>query len=208
MSVWLVVPVKSLRDGKSRLAPALGPAERCALIERLLVRTLEQAAHFPGLGRTLLISSCEEARARANACGARVLEERAPGGLNNALRQAQLALSELGATRMLIVSSDLPLLQAQDLRHLASASSADTVVLAPDRSKQGTNGLCLHTSVSFDFSFGPKSFERHLACVRQLNMQSAVVDRPGLAFDIDIPDHLAELRASAAPIGCVALTAR
>jgi 2-phospho-L-lactate guanylyltransferase len=195
MSVWLVVPVKSLRDGKSRLAPALGSAERRAFIEWLLVRTLEQAAHFPGLERTLLVSPCEAARASATACGARVLEEHAPGGLNNALRQAQLALSELGATRMLTVSSDLPLLRAQDLRHLASASSAGTVVLAPDRNRQGTNGLCLHTSVCFDFSFGPNSFERHLDCVRQLSMQSVIVDRPGLAFDVDIPDHLTELRA-------------
>ena len=208
MSVWLVVPVKSLRDGKSRLAPALGSAERYAFIEWLLVRTLEQAAHFPGLERTLVVSACEEARARASACGARALEEHAPGGLNHALRQAQLALSELGAMRMLIVSGDLPLLQAQDLRHLASASAADTVVLAPDRNRQGTNGLCLHTCVPFEFSFGPNSFERHLYCIRQLNMRSVVVDRPGLAFDVDIPDHLAELRASAAPIGCVALRAR
>jgi 2-phospho-L-lactate/phosphoenolpyruvate guanylyltransferase len=194
MSVWLVLPVRSLRDGKTRLAPALDPAQRAALIEWLLVRTLEQAAQFPGLKRTLVVSPCEEARARASAFGARVLDEHPPGGLNQALRQSQLALSGLGATRMLMVACDLPLLRAEDLRRLASASSVDTVALAPDRGQQGTNGVCLETRAAFDFSFGPNSFERHLNCVGQLGMRSTIVDTPGLAFDVDTPEDLGELR--------------
>jgi 2-phospho-L-lactate guanylyltransferase len=132
MSLWLVVPVKSLRDGKSRLAPALSVAERRAFNQWLLVRTLRQAALFPGLERTLLVSACEEACACASAQGAQVLKERTLGGLNEALRQAQRWLSELGATRMLAVSGDLPLLRAQDLRQLAGAVSAHTIALAPD----------------------------------------------------------------------------
>ncbi|MEP6610133.1 MAG: hypothetical protein ABJA83_15870, partial [Burkholderiaceae bacterium] len=86
--------MKSLRDGKSRLAPALNPVERRALIEHLLARTLRQAAQFPGLERTVLVSACEDARARAKSLGAHVLEEHAPFGLNSALRQAQSALRE------------------------------------------------------------------------------------------------------------------
>jgi 2-phospho-L-lactate guanylyltransferase len=194
MSVWLVVPVRSLRDGKRRLAPALDTTQRSAFIETLLVRTLEQASQFPGLDRTLLVSPCEEARARASACGARVLDEHTPAGLNQALRQAQLALNDLDATRMLMVACDLPLLQADDLRRLAGASSVGTIALAPDRTRQGTNGICLEARVVFDFSFGPNSFERHLHCVRQLDMRSAIVDPAGLAFDVDTPEDLVELR--------------
>ncbi len=200
MSVWLVVPVKSLRDGKSRLASALNPAERRALIEHLLARTLQQAAQFPGLDRTLLVSACEDARARAKSLGANVLEEHAPFGLNSALRQAQSALREHGATRMLMVSCDLPLLEAEDLRALARASSADAVALAPDRGRQGTNGVCLPISIAFDFSFGTNSFARHLDCARERNLRSTAVDRPGLAFDVDLPEHLDELRAVDAPL--------
>ena len=194
MSVWLVVPVKSLREGKSRLAPALSAEQRCALVERLLADTLEQAAGFPGLERTLVVSPCEEAQARAAARGARVLEERPPGGLNGALRQAQLALAGLGATRMLVVSADLPLLHSDDLSCLAGRAAPGMVAIAPDRSRQGTNGLCVDATAAFEFSFGPNSFERHLECVRQMRMQSAVVYRAGLAFDIDLPEHLIELQ--------------
>jgi 2-phospho-L-lactate/phosphoenolpyruvate guanylyltransferase len=194
MSVWLVVPVKSLREGKSRLAPALSAKERSALIERLLTGTLEQAARFPGMERTLVVSPCAEVRALAAARGAHVLEERQPGGLNCALRQAQLALGEAGATLMLAVSADLPLLRSDDLICLAGQATAGTVALAPDRSRQGTNGLCLDASAAFDFSFGPNSFERHLECVRRMRMEAAIVHRSGLAFDVDLPEHLAELK--------------
>jgi 2-phospho-L-lactate/phosphoenolpyruvate guanylyltransferase len=195
MSPWLVVPVRSLRDGKSRLAPAFDAQQRRAFVEWLLVRTLERAAQFPGLERTLVVSACNEARAQASARGARVIEERAPGGLNNALRQAQLALRDAGVTRMLMVSSDLPLLQAEDLQCLAAASSAGAIAIAPDRTRQGTNGISLCAATDFDFSFGPNSFQRHLERLRQLDVDSTIVERTGLAFDVDVPNDLAELRA-------------
>lgn len=193
MSVWLVVPMKSLLEGKSRLAPALDHARRHALLERLLQHTLEQAAQFPGLERTLLVSACSEARARATGVGAQVLEERACVGLNGALRQAQLALRRLGAAHMLAVPCDLPLLAAEDLRRLAQAGSAHSVGIAPDRARQGTNGLCLEASLEFTFSFGPGSFLRHLEHVRQLRMQCVPVESAGLAFDVDLPEDLAHL---------------
>jgi 2-phospho-L-lactate guanylyltransferase len=195
VSLLLVVPVKSLRHGKSRLAPALDAQQRRAFVERLLVRTLERAARFPGLERTLVVSACSEARARASACGATVIEERAPGGLNNALGQARLALRNAGVTRMLMVSSDLPLLQPEDLQCLAAASSRGAIAIAPDRAGQGTNGIGLHAAMDFDFSFGPNSFQRHLERAQQLRVDSAIVKRAGLAFDVDLPVDLAELRA-------------
>ncbi len=195
LSPWLVVPVRSLRDGKSRLAPAFDAQRRRAFTECLLVRTLERAAQFPGLGRTLVISPCNEARARAGACGATAIEERAPGGLNNALRQAQLALRDAGGAHMLMVSSDLPLLEVEDLQCLAAASAGGAIAIAPDRSRQGTNGISLCAAMDFDFSFGPNSFQRHLERAQQLGVHSAIVERTGLAFDVDVPDDLAELGA-------------
>jgi 2-phospho-L-lactate guanylyltransferase (CobY/MobA/RfbA family) len=98
MSVWLVM-VRSLRDGKSRLAPALDLAQRA--LSSGFVHTLEQAAESL-TERTLVVSPCEEARA----CGelARVLNEQAPSGLNQALRQSQ-CVERLDATQMLMVAS-------------------------------------------------------------------------------------------------------
>ena len=42
-STWIVIPVRSLTDGKRRLAPVLDPDERAGLVRRMFLRTLEAA---------------------------------------------------------------------------------------------------------------------------------------------------------------------
>jgi 2-phospho-L-lactate guanylyltransferase len=191
----MVVPVRSLQDGKSRLASALKPAQRRAFMEALLTRTLQEAASVPGLERTLVVSPCKQALGFASAIGACTLEEQPPGGLNVALGQARIALKALGATRMMIVSSDLPLLRGQDLAALAAACDANTIAIAPDQTREGTNALCLDVARELTFLFGPDSFKRHLAGIVELGRMHAVVDRMGLGFDVDSPHHLQQLRA-------------
>ena len=192
-SIWAVIPVRSWRDGKQRLAPVLADEQRAALVQRLLAHTLEQATAFPGASRTLVVTACAEVSAWVGSLGIGVLRETSPGGLNNALRQAQDAVMALGASRMLVVSSDLPLLVGNDLRRLANAASHDVLAIAPDRADQGTNAMCLPVSCRFDFAFGPDSFARHCECAQMLGMERVIVRSPGLAFDVDLPIHLSEL---------------
>ena len=193
MSPWLVLPMKSLRDGKSRLACALDAQQRHELLEHLLLRVLERAAEFPGLGQTLLVSGCAQTLARVAGLGARILEETPGAGLNGALRQAQLELRRIGASRMLVIPCDLPLLETDDLRRLADGAALHRVAIAPDEDGEGTNGLCFEASLDFDFSFGPQSYARHVGHIRQAGLQHFAVNTPGLAFDLDLPQQLGRI---------------
>jgi len=184
MSVCLVLPLKSLHEGKTRLSSTLDAGERSALIGRLLAHVLDQAAVFPGLQNTILVSACEDARARAEQRGTRVLDEPVPG-LNPALGRALLAARALAYDKLMIVACDLPLLDADDLRCLAGAASRQAIALAPDRTGLGTNGMCLPAGIDFPFSFGEDSFARHCATVTRLGLQVARVERARLAFDVD-----------------------
>ena len=183
--------MKSLLAGKSRLAPVLDLVQRRALLERMFLHTLDQAAQFPGLDRTLVVSGCRVTRARAAALGAQVLEEDSGAGLNGGLRQAQLALRQRGASKILIVHCDLPLLNANDLRDLAQAGQASRIGIAPDRKHEGTNGLCIEASLDFGFSFGVDSFALHLEQAKIFGLQPDIVESGGLAFDVDLPEDLA-----------------
>lgn len=196
MGLWMVVPVRSLRDGKRRLAPLLDVAQRAALVRWLLDHTLEQAAEFPGISRTLVVTSCADVSVWVAKQGIRVLEESPPRGLNGALSQARSAVASLGGSRLLVVSCDLPLLQADDLEHLATAASDGRLALAPDRSEQGTNALCVPVSHAFDFAFGPDSFSRHREQADVLGLETVSVRRRGLSFDVDLPHDLYELQAT------------
>jgi 2-phospho-L-lactate guanylyltransferase len=192
MNTWLVIPVKSLHDGKSRLASALDPVQRRTFMDRLLVHTLKQAAAFPGLDRTLMVSACGETRARAAALGAQVLNE-SGCGLNAAVKRAHANIRQRGATQMLVIPCDLPFLCTEDLQYLSRLAMSKVIVVAPDRSLLGTNGLCFDAALDFGFEFGPDSYARHTNNAQRLQLDHAAAKRPGLAFDVDTPDDLAEL---------------
>jgi 2-phospho-L-lactate/phosphoenolpyruvate guanylyltransferase len=206
MNVCLVLPLKSLRNGKTRLQPVMRDAERFDLIDRLLTHTLAQAAEFPGLAKTVVVTACAEARARARSYGVRVLDEPVPG-LNHAVRHAHVSLRASPTTSMIVVPCDLPFLRADDLRALAEASAAPrTIALAPDRSRRGTNGIAVPIAADFEFAFGPNSFQRHRLAAERLHYAVVEIAQLPLAFDIDTPADLAEFRALASTEDSVVAT--
>ena len=127
---WIVVPVRSLTGGKRRLAPVLAPHERAGLIRRMLVRTLEAAAAAAGPA-VLVVSPDPAALALAREHGAAGLEEPRPIGLNRALALAAREVSRRGGEAMLVVSADLPGVEAADLRAMLPPPAPGGAVEAP-----------------------------------------------------------------------------
>lgn len=126
---WIVVPVRSLTGGKRRLAPVLEPHERAGLIRRMLVRTLEAAA---AAGPAVLVVSPDPAAlALAREHGAAGLEEPRTIGLNHALALAAREVSRRGGEAMLVVSADLPDVEAADLRAMLAPPASGGAVEAP-----------------------------------------------------------------------------
>lgn len=111
---WIVIPIRSLTDGKRRLAAVLGPHERAALVRRLFLRTLEAALEAGP--PVLVVSSDPGARKLAGEHGAAGLDEPRPIDLNHALEHAAGEAASRGARALLVVSADLPDLEVTDLR--------------------------------------------------------------------------------------------
>jgi 2-phospho-L-lactate guanylyltransferase len=87
--------------------------------------------------------------------------------------------------RVVVAHGDLPC--AGGLSGLAAGTG---IVLVPDRRRDGTNVAVVPTGARFRFSYGPGSFERHLAEARRVGLAVTVVDDPRLAFDVDSPPDL------------------
>lgn len=181
MTPWLVLPVKSLAGGKSRLAPHLTPDARRALNTRLLERSLALATGFAGARRTLVVSHCDEVLARASAAGAYALREPHPG-LNKGIAHAAEFLRHRQGERLIVLACDLPLASAEDL---ASLAAQDGVALATDRAGTGTNALSLPCGLAFQFRYGLNSRQLHTEEADRLGLPCQPVKRPGLAFDLD-----------------------
>ena len=194
-STWIVIPVRSLTDGKRRLAPVLGPDERAGLVRRMFLRTLEAAIEAGP--PVLVVSPDPAALALARGRGATGLEEPRPVELNHALELAAVEAAARGATALLVVSADLPDLGAEDLRAMLppppaapSAPAGAVVRIAPDEAGIGTNALYVRPPGLLSFEYGKTSCRRHLGQARARGARVERVDRPGLKFDLDTPDDL------------------
>ena len=191
----VVIPHRGLAAAKTRLAPRLAPDDRAALAERLLERVL-RVAHDAQDGEVVVISPDADLRAVTEPLGARLLIQRGLG-LNAGLEQARRDVASPGMSLLVVLHGDLPWLNVEDVRELIDRVPASGgMAIAPDRAGSGTNGLALRPPDCIPFRFGPGSFEAHVAAARAAGQPVAVVQRAGLAFDLDTPADLDRLLAA------------
>lgn len=185
----ILIPVKPFAEGKSRLAPVLDAAARAALARKLFTHVLTQALELRGEADVLVVSRDEDALARARAAGAGALREVCEGH-NPALAQALLDLDRQQRAPVLIVSSDLPWLAPDDLRVMLAPPAGVSVMIATDLEGQGTNALYLAHPALLRLRFGEGSRALHEAEAAKAALGCMVMQREGLARDIDTPDDL------------------
>jgi 2-phospho-L-lactate guanylyltransferase len=123
--------------------------------------------------------------------GARLVVQRGMG-LNEGLEQARDGALADRIELLVVLHGDLPNLAVDDVQALVAAVPGPPgVAIAPDRAGSGTNGLALRPPTAIGFRFGAGSFERHRRDAADREIGVALVERPGLAFDLDTPADLA-----------------
>lgn len=198
MNVWAIVPVKPLRDSKSRLAHILSPDQRAELTGDLLRRTLEILANVPAIQRTLVVSRDAGALKLARQHGAMTYEESDKQDLNMALTRAAHITAAQKADCALVLPADLPFLTAEDVTMVLEAASPEScnggngylsrrrgMAICSDHDDNGTNALLVCPPTGFAFQYGPGSFQRHLAEAERLGVPRCIVHAPGIKFDLD-----------------------
>ncbi|MGP9812731.1 2-phospho-L-lactate guanylyltransferase [Rhodopseudomonas sp. NSM] len=185
----VLIPCKPFELGKSRLAGALDAVGRKWLCERMLRQTLAAAVAAFGAEYVSVVSAAAQVRRMAASFAAATIDDSA-GDLNAALAAARdRLLSRTDApARLMILPIDLPYVEAETLRGIATAEAP--VVIVPDRKFDGTNLLCIDRAIAeaFRFGYGPGSFQRHFKAGQTQGTTPAVVIDQRLAFDLDEPD--------------------
>lgn len=199
MTIWAIIPVKPLRDGKSRLSHILSADERAALTSKFLNHTLATLTKVSAITRTLVISRDPAVLKIARPHGAQTFGEGEKQDLNQALTRATHIAAAQNASGVLVLPADLPFVTPEDvemmLMELAPAVNgngqhrlpyhARAMIICPDEVDDGTNGLYISPPVGFNFHYGPQSYHHHLAEAKRLGMSARVVHTPGLKFDLD-----------------------
>lgn len=190
MTLHIIIPVRPPEEGKTRLASALQPQARAALVEHMFRHVLSVATSATRPDCCLVVSRSAALRDIASAAGARVVAELGHG-LNAALAQAAGSLRTRDP--LLALFADLPLLCAEDVVAMAAMLAEADIVAATDNAGIGTNALLLREPGLIDYRFGRDSLALHRAEAAKHGMRFSVIRRNGLSSDLDHPADLAIL---------------
>jgi 2-phospho-L-lactate/phosphoenolpyruvate guanylyltransferase len=194
MRTIAILPVKSFTAAKQRLAVMLGAGSRQALAQAMFSDVLTTLRHVPGLDAVAVVTADRTAESAALGERVQVLRDTEQSGQSAAARIGIRYAQAAGYERVLLVPGDTPLLDPQDVGELLAVEAA--VAIVPDRHGTGTNALLLRPPDAISPSFGPGSFERHVAAARAAAVDYSVERVPTLMFDVDTPDDLADLSST------------
>lgn len=195
--VWAVVPVKDIGVAKQRLASVLSGAERQCLFRAMLEDVLAALTATAGVAGVLVVTGDPAAVELAGAVGAEVLPERTNLGHTAAVAGAARELAASGASGMLTVPADLPLITSEEVErllnhHQTAARRAAAMTIVPAHDELGSNAIACSPPDCMPLNFGDNSFYPHLTQARLRGMEPTVLNFPGIALDIDHPDDLVQ----------------
>jgi 2-phospho-L-lactate/phosphoenolpyruvate guanylyltransferase len=194
--VWVVVPIKDFDSAKERLRPALGTRSRRALARRNARLAVTAAAAGD---HVLVVAGSEEVAEMATSWGAEALLEPREDGQNTAALRGIARAAAGGADAVLLLSSDLPLVTPDDVRHLllfANSLVSPVVVAVPAIGRGGTNALYLHPPGAVAMHFGEDSLSKFREDAEGRGVKFVIHRSDAIALDLDEPSDLERLTAA------------
>jgi 2-phospho-L-lactate guanylyltransferase len=187
----VAVLVKGFDEAKTRLG--LEPDARRVVAADLALGVLNAVP-----SGSLVVAGSPEVGAVARALGLEAIVEERPAGQNPAARVAVAAALKRGAPALLVVSSDLPLLNAAVIEAMlerAIGLGSPAVLAAPATGRGGTNALYLAPPDVIDLHFGDDSLRKFEADALARGVRFELFEAEELALDLDEPADLEALRA-------------
>jgi 2-phospho-L-lactate/phosphoenolpyruvate guanylyltransferase len=196
--IFALLPVKSPQNAKQRLSKFLSAEQREKLARILYRQTLAALCHAKGIDRVVVVTNDSDVAEHARSSGALVFEENEQVSHSVSADAACLRAIELGATTVLLVPIDVPLVTPADFSRLAAAARPGLIVV-PSADGTGTNAMVRTPPDVIESRFGPGSCRAHLDQARLKSVPADVLRLPGLMFDIDTPEDVADLLSSSHP---------
>ena len=181
----VVIPLRSFRFGKARLAAMLDDDDRSALAQRMAEAVVAAAGSRP----LAVVSSAPEVDAWCRARGLTRIDD--PGSLDTAADAGRAWARKQGLARVIVVHGDLPF--AVSLDEVDGDGSTRVAVLVADHRGDGTPVCSVPVDAPFGFAYGPDSYARHVAAAAEAGLRVREVHDHALSFDVDVPEDLEQL---------------
>ncbi len=188
---FVLVPIKALAHGKSRLSALLSDTQRYGLSQAMLRDVLSNLRRAASVDRFGVVTSDPSLLEIAQSLGAEAIDEGHPRGLNDAVAMGTEFCLQQGATALLVLLSDLPLVTSEDIDLLfCETTDEPQVLLVTCKKGEGTNALLRVPPLVMPTCFGGPSLEAHKVCARKDGLACRVIEAPRIAFDIDSVEDL------------------
>ncbi|PDM26761.1 2-phospho-L-lactate guanylyltransferase [Candidatus Bathyarchaeota archaeon B24-2] len=191
MRVAAIIPVKRLKDAKSRLSNLMSEEERVNLTLIMLTDVLKSIKES-SVDEIIVVSSNAEVCKVAERYSAKFLKETSLG-LRNAVAQASSWCTAQGIECTLFIPADVPLITREDINAIISLCKHERqVVISPSKSG-GTNALLRRPIDVIPTFFGMGSFRKHLEYLIKRRVNYEVYISPRIILDVDSPEDLYEV---------------
>jgi 2-phospho-L-lactate guanylyltransferase len=194
-----LLPAKPLLLAKTRLGSLLETRERMAMAGAMFADVLSALTKAAALDAVIVITADPNLAARAHRTRAVVVDEGTPLGLNGAVGLGTEAASRLGATSVLVVLSDIPLVLPADIDELLARAPVHGALVVPSKEGTGTNAMVRQPPTIFRPYFGGRSLERHVRAAERSNVACEIVRSFRIGFDLDTPEDLRAFAARESP---------
>ncbi len=191
---FVIVPVKDLSKAKERLSSVLPQTDRTALAYAMLEDVLI-ALKGSNADRKFIVTLDTKAIEIAKGLGIEVIEETEQKGESASVDYASDICKEMGASSVLVIPGDAPLITSSDIDFVLGKEMEETpsIVFVPARDDYGTNAILRKPPDAIRSMFGDDSFNKHKAAADEKNIPYESYENHRIGLDIDDPDDLKEL---------------
>jgi 2-phospho-L-lactate guanylyltransferase len=189
----VVLPVKRLHAAKQLLAAGLDGEQRRTLAAAMVADVLEAIGEARTIERTIVVSGDPAVQELAAKADAEVVPDPSDAGHVEAALAGIARAEAEGASCVVLLPSDCPLLDPRELDRLLTGTPSRYVAIVPDRHGTGTNALALSPPDAIAPAFGEGSCARHLAAAREAGIPCGVEELASLGLDLDTPADVVAL---------------
>lgn len=191
---FVIVPVKDLSKAKERLSSLLPQNQRTELAYAMLEDVLTALSGSRLADRKFIVTLDERAIDIARELGIEVILEKEQNGESASVDYASKISIEMGATSVLVIPGDAPLVTSEDIDFvLAKEKAGPSIVFIPARDEYGTNAILRKPPDAIPSMFGDDSFNKHKNEADKKNIPYESFENSRIGLDIDRPEDLVEL---------------
>ncbi len=190
MSTGLIIPVKDLKNSKSRLSNHLERFNRIVLSTQMLLHTLDVANSSENVSEIVVVSSDDNVKDIIQQKNVTFIKESGNFSVNNAVSIGIDYFEKKNHNSVLILPIDLICLTISDIKNIIELGKQYDIVLVPSKDGNGTNALYLKLPNLFHTRFDNSSLNNHILESFKRNLKMKIYVSYPTIMDVDSYDDL------------------